>query len=133
MQRLGWIADLAAVAGGGALGSTLRWLITVAAVSLPHGTTMLGTLTVNVTGCLLIGLLSQWAVLDATQWTPRTLLALRMGVLGGLTTFSTFAAEAVWLAGDGRVHDMSLYLAGNLVLGLAAVWAGAWIMRGWWG
>lgn len=129
MERLGWLADLAAVAAGGAGGSVLRFLLTLAASAVPGGTSLIGTTVANLLGCLAIGALAEWGLQEAFAWSPRSLLAIRVGLLGGLTTFSTFAFEAVWLGGQGRVTLMALHVGVNLGLGFCAVWGGAALVR----
>lgn len=130
MERLGWIADFAAVAAGGACGSMLRYAVMLAAVALPGGTSLVGTVVVNLLGCFAIGALVEWGMQGPAWLSPRSLLSLQVGFLGGLTTFSTFAAETVGLASNGRTLHVLLYLATHLVLGLAAVWIGAAWVRG---
>ncbi len=130
MERFGWLADIAVVAAGGAGGAVLRFLLTLAASALPGGTSLLGTTVANLLGCLAIGALAEWGLQEAVAWSPRGLLAIRVGFLGGLTTFSTFAFEAVWLGGQGRVALMALHVGVNLGLGFCAVWAGAaWVRQ----
>lgn len=82
-----------------------------------------GTLFVNVAGCLLFGLLAELAL--GSDAVPRALkLALTVGFLGAFTTFSTFGYETLQLARDGELASAAANGAANLVLGLAAVWAG---------
>ncbi len=49
-----------------------------------------------------------------------------MGLLGGLTTFSTFAAETVIIGKEGRSVEMFAYVAASVLIGLALVWIGIW-------
>ncbi len=101
------------VAVGGALGSLARYGV---AVALPHGRAELplATLLVNVLGCLLLGLLV--GALPHSRWL-RPLLGT--GVLGGFTTFSTFALETDRLL-DRAPAVAVLYVALSLLLGLMA-------------
>jgi len=84
----------------------------------------LGTLLVNISGCLLMGFLF-------TTWTgpvpvrPEVRDAVLIGVLGGYTTFSSFGRETMALASDGEWGRAGLYVLGSVALSLAAVWAGA--------
>lgn len=107
---------------GGALGALARWSVAVALPSSPSGWPW-ATLLVNLTGCLLLGVL--FAVLAArlpdAAW-PRPLLAV--GVLGGYTTYSAFAVEVVRLAESGAVVAAGAYVAVSVVGGVAAVAAG---------
>ena len=108
---------------GGAVGSALRY-----GVSLMMGAKLgpdfpYGTLTVNVAGCLLIGLLG---VLLAGPWWGReeVRLAILVGGLGGFTTFSSFGADALGLIGQGRWTAALVYVSITNIAGLIAVWAG---------
>ena len=111
---------LAAV--GGALGALARWGIASALPSSPTGWPW-ATLLVNLTGCLLLGML--FAVLAArfpdAAW-PRPFLAV--GVLGGYTTYSAFAVEVVRLAEAGAVVTAAAYVVVSVVGGVATVAAG---------
>ena len=111
------------VALGGALGSCLRYaanLFTHRAGTPPFP---YATFFVNVTGCFLIGLLA--VACDERAWLgPNARVFLLVGVLGGYTTFSSFGYETVTLASQGATAAAFANVAGQVVLGLAAVWAG---------
>ncbi|HEU4365132.1 MAG TPA: fluoride efflux transporter CrcB [Candidatus Krumholzibacteria bacterium] len=109
---------------GGFIGSVLRYLVagwaqeSSRSVSFPYG-----TLVVNIAGCLLIGALSYLA--DARGLLQAEVrLFLFVGVLGGFTTFSTFGLETLNLLRDGELLVAILNVSANVVLCLAAVWAG---------
>ena len=91
---------LALVALGGALGSVLRYLVTVAAVTWIGPTFPWGTLAVNLVGSFLIGLVQSLAV-ESLAISEETRLFLSTGVIGGLTTYSAFSYETVRLAETG--------------------------------
>jgi CrcB protein len=122
--------NLAAIAVGGALGSVCRYLITVAAAAIPGGSSMLGTTLANVIGCAAIGALGEYSLVDDAL-SERAKLAIRVGYLGGLTTFSTFAAESTAMAGTDRWGAAMLYVAANLVLGWTVLLGTAALVRGW--
>jgi CrcB protein len=107
---------------GGALGALARWAVAAALPSYPAGWPW-ATLLVNLSGCLLLGVLL--AVLAArtpeASW-PRPFLAV--GVLGGFTTYSAFAVEVVRLAEAGAVLA-GAYVVVSVVGGVAAVAAGS--------
>jgi CrcB protein len=124
-----WI-NLVAVALGGAIGSVSRYLITRLADAIPGGSTMLGTTLANVLGCAAIGALGEYSLVDGAI-SERAKLAIRVGLLGGLTTFSTFAAESTSLAASDRWGGAGLYVASNLFIGWAALLAGAALVKGW--
>jgi CrcB protein len=110
---------------GGFLGSIARYAVSGWATQLTHASRFpVGTAVVNITGCLLIGLLAGIAE-HAHLMSPATRLFLLTGVLGGYTTYSAFAYETYFL---GRVN-LTLAAAGNVALqvtlGIVAVWLGA--------
>ncbi len=83
----------------------------------------IGTATVNVLGCLLIGILGGLA--DYRQMLdPAQRAFLMVGMLGGFTTFSTFAFETLGLAQDGALLKAFVNVFGQLLLGLVAAYAG---------
>jgi CrcB protein len=83
----------------------------------------LGTLAVNLTGSLLLG------VLVGASLASDTLLVLGTGFLGGYTTFSTWMVESERLAEDGQARAMWFNLLGSMALGLAAAGLG-WLAGG---
>lgn len=82
-----------------------------------------GTLVVNSVGCLLIGFLAGMAETRAA-FTPEIRLFIFVGILGGFTTFSSFALETFALARDTQNIAALANISLQLTLGLAAVWAG---------
>lgn len=116
--------QLLLVALGGALGSTARFLASGAAHRLFPGLAFpVGTLLVNVSGALLIGLIGGLA--EGRQFlVPELRLFLLTGLLGGYTTFSAFAFESLGLGLDGAWLRFALNVAAQVVLGLGAAWAG---------
>ncbi len=83
----------------------------------------MGTLLVNVSGCLAMGFL-------ATLWLGPVPIreefrsAILLGVLGGYTTFSTFGRETIALVHDGQWFRAGAYVVGSVALSLLAVWIG---------
>jgi CrcB protein len=118
------------VALGGAAGSLARYLLTLAAVALPGGSTMLGTTAANIIGCAAIGAFSEY-VIASEHLSEASQLGIRVGLLGGLTTFSTFAFESVALAELGRWGGSVVYALANLVLGFLALLIATTMVRGW--
>ncbi len=105
------------VAAGGAVGSLARYLITLGSASLPGGSTMLGTTLSNLIGCAAIGAFSEY-VIAVEHLSAPSQLAVRVGLLGGLTTFSTFAYESVGAGGIGAMGDFGVLRSGESDLGL---------------
>jgi fluoride exporter len=114
-------ADLAAIAVGGGLGSVARYLLS-AAFPAGHGFPW-AIFAVNVSGCFLLGLLMVY-LLDV--WPPRRYLRpfLAIGLLGGYTTFSTYAAGVMTLLTSGAPALADAYALTSVLAALAAVWAG---------
>ncbi len=112
----------------GALGALARYLLGRFIAERAGAQFPLGTLCINITGALVIGLL--FALTGRHLLTPVIQSIFATGFLGGYTTFSTMSWEAVQLARGGSTRRSVLYLGGNVALGLCAVWLG--LMLGWW-
>ncbi|MFQ1004085.1 fluoride efflux transporter CrcB [Modestobacter sp. SSW1-42] len=125
--RGGPLTGYVAAALGGALGALARWGLGLA---LPHapGTWPTATLLVNLTGCLLLGLLSS-ALFTRHPHSPWLRPFLGTGVLGGWTTFSTFAVDVVQLAEAGRGVAAVGYVLASVVGGVLAAAAGVRLGR----
>jgi CrcB protein len=110
---------LVVIAAGGALGAAGRYGM---AVALPHGDDRFpwSTLVTNVLGCFAIGVL---LVLVVERLSSSRLVRpfFGTGLLGGFTTFSTYAVDTRALLAAGRPAVAAAYLFGTLVLGLLAV------------
>ena len=113
------VKDILWVGVGGAIGSSLRYLVwRLLGVS---GGFPWATLLVNVAGSFMLGLL---AGIYAGRVSPTMRLALFFGFLGGFTTFSTFTSETVVLARTGSAALAFGNVAISVVVGLAAAFAG---------
>ncbi len=115
--------QLLVVAAGGALGSvgrflTSEWLTRIAGKGFPWG-----TLSVNLLGSLLAGLLFAWLAgrEGSAAWLR---LLLMVGVLGGFTTWSSFALEALLLERGNGFGLAGAYVLASLIGGLLLVWLG---------
>ncbi|MFI2760532.1 fluoride efflux transporter CrcB [Streptomyces echinatus] len=111
---------VAVVAVGGALGAAARYALTLAWPTPPGGFPW-ATFWTNVSGCAAMGVLM---VLITEVWAAHRLLRpfLGTGVLGGFTTFSTYAVDIRGLVDAGRPGLGLVYLAATLCAALAAVW-----------
>ncbi len=109
---------------GGFCGSISRYLISLGIQRIvSHSWLPYGTMTVNILGCLLIGLLGGLA--DIRQIiSVETRLLLMVGFLGGFTTFSSFEFELFALARNNEFGALVVNLGLQLVLGFGAVWLG---------
>ena len=115
------IKELLIVCTGSFVGGGLRYLVS-RAMALVWTPSFFGTLTANVAGCFLIGILSG---LSATgSLSPSQRLLLVTGLCGGFTTFSTFSLEACMLLRSGRVGLCVLYMLLSVALCLGGVFGG---------
>ncbi|NNL06695.1 MAG: fluoride efflux transporter CrcB [Gammaproteobacteria bacterium] len=120
--------SLVFIAIGGALGAVLRYGASVSVYALLGRGFPYGTLFVNVSGSLLMGLLSV-LMLERFNIGPEWRAAVLVGVLGSFTTFSTFSIETLNLLEQGDwLRAMSNIVLSVLVC-LAAVWLGVLIGR----
>ncbi|TJZ58983.1 fluoride efflux transporter CrcB [Streptomyces piniterrae] len=119
------------VIAGAAVGAPLRYL-TDRAVQARHDTVFpWGTFTVNVVGCLVLGLTTGALTYGAAS--SHVQLLLGTGLCGALTTYSTFSYETLRLAEDGARFLAAANVAASLVAGLGAAFAGAALAEAVWG
>ena len=117
------IGVVLAVAGGGALGSLLRFATANWVTAHWPQHFFLATLAVNLVGCLLIGYLFGLFLLRPDL--PLELRAgLIVGFLGGLTTFSSFSLDTLRLLESGQLATALGYALASVVISLLATWAG---------
>jgi CrcB protein len=107
---------IAMIAVGGVIGATARWAVREFADVMTRQQFPWHTLTVNLVGCLLIGVAASRLQRDTTAWAFAV-----TGVLGGFTTMSSFAVELNDLADDGQTGTIVVYLGLTLIGGLAAL------------
>ena len=114
------MVEILSVGLGGFLGAISRYIISMQASRLFTGRIPIGTLCVNILGGLLIGL-----ILELNSRTnvvsPQMKLFLTTGLMGGLTTFSTFSYETVGLFSDGSYTSAMINIILNVVLSLVGV------------
>ncbi|UJH70537.1 CrcB family protein [Ornithinimicrobium sp. INDO-MA30-4] len=107
-------AQLTLVAAGGAIGAVLRWSVELLYPS-GAGTFPLATLLTNVVGCFVLGIVAELATRDKV--TANGKLFVGTGLLGGFTTFSTYAVQVAVLGGAGvaGTSDLAIGLSYLLV------------------
>jgi CrcB protein len=114
---------LVLIAIGGAAGSVARYLFSSAVLRASGSLFPAGTFAVNVVGCALFGLIAG-AAEHRVSLSPDTRAFLLIGVLGGFTTFSSYAFESVSLMRDGQFAAAFVNVVGQVVAGLVGLWAG---------
>jgi CrcB protein len=117
-----------AIAAGAVLGANLRFIVSTWAADQWGTTFPYGTFLINVSGCFVIGLFL--ALIGARfEVDPLWRLFFATGLLGGYTTFSTYAWEALVLADAGAWARAGAYVLGSNVVGLLGVWLRATLAR----
>ncbi|MEP3654724.1 MAG: CrcB family protein [Litorimonas sp.] len=118
------------VALGGAIGASARHGLSLAMLRLFGPGFPIGTLLANVIGGLLMGVLMGWLVRDMPTEANSIRLFAGVGVLGGFTTFSAFSLEALRMLETKSYGVFFGYVGASVILSIAAVALGLFIMRG---
>jgi fluoride exporter len=116
------VTTVIAIGAAGALGSVLRYLLGRLVQGGVHAGFPIGTLTVNVLGCVIVGALSRHFL--NYEFHPLLKSALIVGFCGGFTTFSAFSLETVGLLSGGAIGKALLYVTSSLLLCLAGTATG---------
>ncbi len=118
---------LIAIGAGGFIGGIFRYLIAGYIQTRFFTTYPIGTLTVNIIGCFIIGIV--FGLADKGNLTQEWRLFLVAGLLGGFTTFSAFSIETIALLRDGQFWSSSTYVMASVLLGLFATMIGISIIK----
>jgi CrcB protein len=112
---------------GGFIGACLRYIISINSSRLFGTDFPYGTLIVNVSGGILIGLIMELS-LTSNMISPNLKLFLTTGIMGGLTTFSTFSYETITFFSEGSYIPAFLNTCFNLFLSLGGVVLGKYLV-----
>ena len=105
---------------GGCIGAVIRYLVTIQSTKMINSDFPLGTLIANVVGGFLIGMIVELSM-STDMISPNLKLFLTTGIMGGLTTFSTFSLETINLISDGRYLLGTANVFLNVFLSLGGV------------
>lgn len=117
-----------AVAVGGAIGATGRYLFNLQMLRLLGPNFPWGTFGVNVIGSFIMGLVAGLFALRL-DLSPEMRSFITTGILGGFTTFSAFSLDAANMMERGQHALAAAYIGGSVALGLAGLFLGLWIAR----
>jgi CrcB protein len=120
--------ELMAVAAGGAIGASLRWLIAGAVQRMAGGPFPWGTFAVNAMGSFLLGFLFVYMI-ERSSAGELARLVITVGMLGAFTTFSTYSLESVRLLQTGAYTLAFGNVVSQVVVCLALTWLGVQLAR----
>ena len=109
-----------AIGAGSFIGGVFRYLLSLLIQSKTTNDFPLATLTANIVGCFLIGIV--FGFFDKGVVSHEWKLFLATGVLGGFTTFSAFSIETLTLFRGGQIGHALLYVLASVLLGLLATY-----------
>ena len=116
------------VAFGSAIGGVARYLLGGLLQRVFDTTFPVGTLLINVSGSLLLGVFVRYAM-DTPTISPDLRAFLTIGLCGGYSTFSTFSYETITLLEDGEWSRAGFYVIASVVLALLGILLGFWFAR----
>ena len=112
---------------GSCLGGIFRYLLSQFIQNKFLSAFPYGTMTINIIGCFLIGVV--FAFSERGNFTMEWRLFLATGLLGGFTTFSSFSLETVSLLRGGQLLHAFIYILCSIVIGLLATFAGIFLIK----
>lgn len=114
---------------GGAIGSIARYGSGVLVGRVWASGFPLATMIVNIAGSLIMGLFIGFLARTTPAWQSDARLFFAVGVLGGFTTLSSFSLDTVTLLERGEPGQAALYVLATILVSVAALFAGLWVMR----
>jgi CrcB protein len=114
---------------GGALGSSMRYMISYLIQENSSSGFPFGTFTVNIIGCLLIGMLIGFSIHRPESLSEQSRFLLSTGFCGGFTTFSAFSAETFSLLDNGEITTALIYVILSILVGLIATGVGIFLVK----
>jgi fluoride exporter len=115
---------------GAGAGGVLRHFVNILAARWWGTDFPFGTMVINVTGSILMGVLVGWlAFMAEANWSQPLRLFVATGVLGGYTTFSTFSLETILLIERNQIGLAAAYVGGSLLFGFLGLWGALTLMR----
>lgn len=115
---------------GAGIGGALRHGVNVGCARYCGTAFPYGTLTVNIVGSFMMGVLAGWLAFKVDEgWSQPLRLFLTTGILGGFTTFSAFSLDAVMMWERGQAGGAIGYVAASVVLSIAGLAAGLALVR----
>lgn len=115
---------------GAGIGGALRHGVNVGCARMCGTAFPWGTLTVNIVGSFIMGVLAGWLAFKAGEgWSQPLRLFLTTGILGGFTTFSAFSLDAVLIWERGQVGLAATYVTASVLLSIAGLVVGLGLVR----
>ncbi len=121
------IEKILVVAFGGSIGAVLRFLIFSLSDKISRNSFPWATLTVNLIGSFIIGLL--WGVFDRIYISPGIRMLIFIGILGSFTTFSTFAFDIFSMSKDGNIRNIVIYILATNIFGIPLAFIGYYLSK----
>ncbi|CAH1661421.1 fluoride efflux transporter CrcB [Chelatococcus asaccharovorans] len=113
---------------GSGIGGMARHGVGLAALKWFGASFPFGTLSINIVGSLLIGIVAEYWALKSGLPQPARLF-LTTGIIGGFTTFSTFSLETALLCERGQPLLAAVYVTASVLLSVGALFGGLWLVR----